>query len=299
MDFKQLQYFLAVAEHLNFSRAAEALYISQPTLSYRIAELEKELGTTLFLRNRRNVYLTPAGGALLPLANKALDCAQEIRNLAQRGFPADEQLKSLSVAFDSTEDHFETIGVTDLIARFATGHPEVDLEMHQADGESCVAQLMNETLDVAFLILRHNETLPSILNQKAIHRDRLMIVTRQDPEVTNSVEALRKYPLVMAQSHPRGLTRIARCFEGMGVEVRPILVDSIPVSFTYVRAGWGAIILPENYFRLHNYQGLSAFEIPSPAASLTHTLVWNKAHQNPCIQILVNSFEQVPSIEEG
>lgn len=291
MDFKQLQYFLSVAEHLNFSRAAEALYISQPTLSYQIAELEKELGTALFVRNRRNVFLTPAGGSLLPLAHKALDCAQEIRNLAQRGFPKDEQLKSLSVAFDRTEDHFETIGVTDLIAQFAVEHPEVELEMHQIDVDSCIAQLLDETLDVAFLILRHNETLPSILNQKTIHKDRLMIVTRTDPEVTNSVEALRKYPLVMAETHPRGLTRIVRCFEGLGVEVRPIIVDSIPVSFTYVHAGWGAIILPENYFQLHHYNGLSAYEIPSPAASLTHTLVWNKAHQNPCIQILVNSFE--------
>lgn len=290
MEFKQLQYFLSVAEHLNFSRAAEALYISQPALSYQIAELEKELGAPLFVRDRRNVFLTPAGGSLLPLAQKAMDCAQEIRNLAQRGFPEDEQLRSLSVAFDRTEDHFETIGVTDLIARFAMDHPEVELTMHQTEVEDCITRLLDETLDVAFLILRHNETLPSILNQKTIHRDRLMIVTRSDPAVTNSIEALRKYPLVMAENHPRGLTRLVRCFEGMGVEVRPIIVDSIPVSFTYVHAGRGAIVLPENYFRLHNYLGLSAYEIPSPAAELAHTLVWNKSHQNPCIQILVNSI---------
>lgn len=290
MDFKQLQYFLAVAEHLNFSRAAEALYISQPTLSYQIAELEKELGTALFIRDRRKVFLTPAGGSLLPLAHKTMDCVREIRALAQRGFPEDEQLRSLSVAFDSTEDHFETIGVTDLIARFATEHPEVELDMYQTDVESCMARLMNETLDVAFLILRHNETLPSILNSKTIHQDRLMIVTRTDPEVTNSVEALKKYPLVMVENRPRGMTRIVRCFEGLGVEVNPVTVDSIPVSFTYVHAGWGAIILPENYFRQHHYEGLSAYEIPSPAAALTHMLVWNKAHQNPCIQVLVSSF---------
>ena len=290
MDLKQLQYFLAVAEHLNFSRAAEALYISQPTLSYTIAELEKELGAPLFLRDRRKVFLTPAGGALLPLAHKTLDCAQEIRNLAQRGFPETENLQSLSVAFDRTEDHFETIGVTDLIAKFAMEHPEVELDMYQTDVETCTSRLLDETLDVAFLILRHNETLPSVLNCKHIHKDRLMIITRKDPEVTNSVEALRKYPLVMAENRPRGLTRIVRCFEGLGVDMNPITVDSIPVSFTYVHAGRGAIILPENYFRQHQYENLSAHEIPSPAAELTHAMVWNKAHQNPCIQILVSSF---------
>lgn len=290
MDLKQLKYFLAVAEHLNFSRAAESLYISQPTLSHQIAELEKELGAELFLRDRRKVFLTPAGGSLLPLAHKTLDCVQEIRDLAQRGFPEDDTLRSLSLAFDSTEDHFETIGVTDLIAQFATEHPEVELHMVQTDAERCVAQLLDESLDVAFLILRHNETLPSVLNCKTIHRDRLMVVIRRDPEVHNSVEALKKYPLVMAENRPRGFTRIARCFETLGVDISPIYVDSIPVSFTYVHAGRGAIILPENYFRQHHYENLSAFEIPSPAAALTHALVWNKARQNPCIQILVSSF---------
>ena len=226
----------------------------------------------------------------MPLAHKTLDCAQEIRNLAQRGFPETEKLRSLSVAFDSTEDHFETIGVTDLIAKFAIEHPEVELDMCQTSVDACTARLLDETLDVAFLILRHNETLPSILNCKAIHQDRLMIITRKDPEITNSADALRKYPLVMAETHPRGLTRIVRCFESLGVDVSPITVDSIPVSFAYVQAGKGAIILPENYFMQHHYDDLSAYEIPSPAASLTHALVWNKAHQNPCIQLLVSSF---------
>ena len=291
MDLKQLQYFLAVAKHLNFSRAADALYISQPTLSYQIAELEKELGATLFIRDRRKVFLTPAGGALLPLANKTLDCAQEIRNLAQRGFPETERLQSLSVAFDSTEDHFESTGVTELIARFSTDYPDVELQMQQSTIEDCVNSLLEETLDVAFLVLRHNESLPTTLNTKVIHRDQLMLVIKKDPTVHNCVEALKKYNLISVVNRPHALTRMTRYFEQEGVELSPIPVDSIPVSFTYVHAGKGAMILPRNYFEQHHYDSLQAFEIPSPAASLTHVLAWNKVHQNPCIQRLVSSFD--------
>lgn len=75
MELKQLHYFLKVAEFLNFSRAAEALYISQPALSYQIAELERELGTELFTRDRRKVYLTPAGMALVEPAKSILEQA--------------------------------------------------------------------------------------------------------------------------------------------------------------------------------------------------------------------------------
>lgn len=61
MEFRVLKYFLTVAQEENMTRAAEALYITQPTLSRQIAELEEELGTPLFVRGHRSVTLTDAG----------------------------------------------------------------------------------------------------------------------------------------------------------------------------------------------------------------------------------------------
>ena len=72
MELRQLQYFTAVAETLNFSRAAEILYISQPALSQQIADLERELGVLLLQRSKRSVSLTPAGTLLLQEAKKLL-----------------------------------------------------------------------------------------------------------------------------------------------------------------------------------------------------------------------------------
>ena len=69
---RQLEYFVALAERLNFRRAAEACFVSQPSLSAQIAGLEGTLGVQLFERDRRGVRLTAAGEALVPGARETL-----------------------------------------------------------------------------------------------------------------------------------------------------------------------------------------------------------------------------------
>lgn len=73
VHLRDLRYFVAVAEHLHFSRAAEALHVSQPALSKQIQVLESQLRTRLLDRDRRGVRLTPAGAALLLEARHVLD----------------------------------------------------------------------------------------------------------------------------------------------------------------------------------------------------------------------------------
>lgn len=73
VHLRDLRYFAAVAEHLHFTRAADALYVSQPALSKQIRMLEAQLRTQLFVRDRREVRLTVAGDALLPHARAVLD----------------------------------------------------------------------------------------------------------------------------------------------------------------------------------------------------------------------------------
>src|SRR5690242_7035894 len=72
MELRRLRYFVAVAEHLNFRRAAEALQTSQPSLSQQVRGLEAELGVELFERTKRRVRLTDAGSELLHGARQAI-----------------------------------------------------------------------------------------------------------------------------------------------------------------------------------------------------------------------------------
>src|SRR4051794_6135266 len=79
MDLRQLEYFVAVAEEANFTRAADRVHITQSGVSAQIRQFERELGTDLFDRSARMVRLTPAGAAALPHARAALAEAAAIR----------------------------------------------------------------------------------------------------------------------------------------------------------------------------------------------------------------------------
>ena len=83
MELKQIQCFLMVAKYLSFSAAAEKMFLSQPSLSRHIANLEQELGIQLFERDKQSVTLTAAGNQCLNAARNMISAKQEISNIAK------------------------------------------------------------------------------------------------------------------------------------------------------------------------------------------------------------------------
>src|ERR1700758_4112561 len=105
-ELRHLRYFVAVAEELNFSRAARRLRMAQPPLSAAIRQLEAELGTNLFIRSSREVTLTDAGRVLLDGARRTLAEAERTVVAARRAGAG--EIGSLRVGF-SWSVRFETL----------------------------------------------------------------------------------------------------------------------------------------------------------------------------------------------
>jgi DNA-binding transcriptional LysR family regulator len=143
-ELRQLRYFLAVAEELNFSRAARHLNMAQPPLSVAIRQLEQEIGTPLFVRNSREVRLTEAGAAFVDGAKRALAEADAAVSAARRA--GDGELGSLRLGY-SWSARFETLPA--LGQAFKSSHPDVELLAEEMWNGRMPAALRAKTIDVA------------------------------------------------------------------------------------------------------------------------------------------------------
>ncbi|MFE7318886.1 LysR family transcriptional regulator [Streptomyces sp. NPDC057555] len=145
---RDLRYFLATAEELNFTRAAERLFISQPALSKQIRQLETGLRVRLFQRDRRTVTLTEAGAALLPRAREVLGLWDETQRAVSDAAAAEAAVLTLGVSTSVGRGLLPAIR-----ARFAERRPNWRIRVRQIAWDDGSAGLADGTADLALLWL--------------------------------------------------------------------------------------------------------------------------------------------------
>jgi DNA-binding transcriptional LysR family regulator len=165
-ELRHLRYFTAVAEELNFSRAAERLHMAQPPLSAAIRQLERELGVDLFTRTSREVKLTDAGRTFLNGARRTLAEADRAMEDAKRA--AAGELGRLRIGY-SWSTRFATLPA--LGKAFRDSHPDVELLAQEMWNAQMAPAFANGTIDVAISL--HPE-IASELELTPIRKERLI-----------------------------------------------------------------------------------------------------------------------------
>jgi DNA-binding transcriptional LysR family regulator len=186
MDVRDLQVFLSVSKHLNYTRAGEEINLSQPSVSVRIHQLESELRVKLFEQLGKKVVLTDAGQLLVPYANRviaAIDDAHhaidELQGL-ERG--------SLRIGASTTPGMYL---VPQVVARFKRSHPKIDIHLRIKDTREVEDGVLNNEFDFGFV---GGHLAAAEVSAHAWLTDELLLVVSPDHRLRNK-KAVRKQDL--------------------------------------------------------------------------------------------------------
>ncbi|MFY7837169.1 MAG: LysR substrate-binding domain-containing protein [Novosphingobium sp.] len=242
MDLRQLRYFTALAETLNFHRAAERLHISQPPLTVAIRKLEEDLGVALFDRDPRGVRLTAAGQAALGPARIALAAAEQVREAVRQG--AAGLRGRLSVGFIGS-------AIGDLLPRivspFRQAYPEVELALEEMNSVEIVRAIAARRLDIGLVRLPVMDSTPVTID--VIERDALVAVLPLDDVLSRrkimplSALADRAFIIYSPVSVLHATIRLACHRAGFTPQVAQEAVQ-VQTILSLVEAGLGVALIP-------------------------------------------------------
>ena len=287
MELRHLRYFVAVAEELNFTRAAERLGINQPPLSLQIRQLEKELGTQLFRRRTRGVELTDAGKLLL---EEARDILKHVERAT-----IDVQCRARGetgqvIVGSAAGTYFHPV-IPATIFEYRQQYPNIILAPQASHTALLIARLRSGLVDIAFIWGPVDER--DGLKIEPLEDEDLVIVLPAGHRLTNSTSvalvALAKETLVL---FPRALAPdaydsiIAACDRAgftpeLGQEA-PEIMSVIPL----VAAGFGVSIVPRSTSRILADE-VSYLAIEGDAPRVGIRLAYRRHDHSPAVQNFV------------
>jgi DNA-binding transcriptional LysR family regulator len=245
MDSRQLEYFVAVAEELSFTRAAQRLFTVQSTVSAAVRSLESDLKTTLFDRSTRRVSLSAAGQALLPEAKAALEALDRARAAVEE---ASTGLRG-SVRI-GTMTRLGLVDLADLLGAFYQRYPLVDVQVTTSPSGSSglsddvrhgrldVALVGLKRADLAGLEARELATVPFVVLVPSTHR------LAERSEVSLDDLAGERFVDMLPGFGNR--TNVDRAFDAAGLPRRVrVEVPDLTTVPEYVRAGLGVAVVPD------------------------------------------------------
>ncbi|WP_248732116.1 transcriptional regulator CynR [Pseudomonas sp. MWU13-2517] len=288
---RHIQYFLAVAQHEGFTKAAAALHVSQPALSQQVRQLEESLGTQLFDRSGRKTRLTDAGEVYLRYALRA---AQELQE-GQRAIHdvGDLSRGTLRIAVTPT---FTTYLVGPLLEAFHRRYPNITLSLHEVAQEAMESLLLADELDVG---IAFDEVHPQDIEACPLLVETLaLVVGDQHPlagERAIGLEALNAESLILLSKAFATREQIDRYFNQHGIRPRVVMeANVIGALIEGVRRTTLSTLLPAAIARAH--PGLVAIELGPQRLQRTAVLMQRKGvYQSAAARVFREVAKEIAS----
>lgn len=290
IDMRELEAFSCVVEKKSFSRAAEVLYLTQPTVSAHIASLERKLGVKLLMRTTREIHPSDAGELLYSYAREIL----RLRTAAVQAIDAlrGEMQGSITIAASPIPAHYH---LPRLLRDFRALHPEVDFSIKVLDNATAADAVLSRSVELGFTDAVIN--LPKCTSQE-LAEDRLVLVAPSTPRYQALCAAelplrqLIKEPFIAHEAGSSARVETDSFLRELGVNLKElhiaVEVHSDESMKRMVSEGLGIAVLPqsvcEDYCR---FGTLLSFD---PGHATPRRRLYLLRHKNAILSPIAQSF---------
>jgi DNA-binding transcriptional LysR family regulator len=295
MELRHLKYFVAVAETLNISQAARRLHISQPPLSRQIRDLEQEIGTTLFDRDRGGLRLTPAGEYFLAEARKILAHAKRAVGAARDAGKGQEGKVTIGLL-----SPLAGLFLPDVLRAFRQKFPLVDVDLVEMVPRQQIEALLDHQVDLAFLTAREVQPLGELAFEPMMEVELRLALAPEHrlaklQRVPLAKLGLEKFIIIKRSAAPATHDFLLHLCRSSGFEPDVVKHSDGPRSILdLVAAGIGVSIVPELFQRCSSDVVMRQLTPKPPTVSLG--MVWRKHDISPAIEALRTMIRlQLPS----
>ncbi|MBO8141503.1 MAG: LysR family transcriptional regulator [Firmicutes bacterium] len=290
MDLRLVRTFVAAAERLNFRRAAEQLFLSQPTVTKHIRQLEGELGFELFHRRGRRISLTPAGERFVAHARRVLaahDAAMEDMAGWARGYTTRLTVAVSPLVGSST--------LPWLLRRFTGQHPGVEVVVRVVLSPEVAPAVIRGDAQLGLSRLPPSD---SRLAGRVLYTDPVLLVAAQDNADPDGPvpdwEQLLAENRLFAYNHPGYWPPLLHALRRRGLRPRTMSVTQVDVTKRLIEEGLGVSFLPQSAVRRELVEG-RLLEVPTPGFPLPEAATYLILPQRlpPPARAFVDVIDQV------
>lgn len=290
MHIKQLECFVHLAETLSYSRTAELLYITQPTVTHQIKTLEDELDLKLFIRTKRKVELTPAG----------ISFYNDTKDILIRTSIAITKAKNYAQNFDSNlsicyDGNIDVTYLPNILSTFKEKFPHVHLYLKAADFKEKINLFTNHNVDLIFTVKESIQDISNIDYSELFTGKFVCILPKAHSlsyKKSLKIDDLRSQSLILLNplKAPSEMTRVQRDIQAKCPDSMLYFSDGPLIAYTMIKGNLGIAVMPDFVCPKDEELSIVPMDIED---SLSYGIAWHKNNNQAKVKEFVHITKRI------